>query len=68
MGRYSLDFRYANGNGPIAAGAKAAIRSLEVDGVGVGAVVIPQRGDRLWTDWGYSNGIPIDLNPGRHTC
>jgi hypothetical protein len=66
-GTYALDLRYANGNGPINTDNKAAVRSVRVDGERVGAVVMPQRGDGAWTDWGYSSGLRVDLGAGTHT-
>ncbi len=65
-GRYTLDFRYSNGNGPTNTDNKAAIRSLLVDEQPVGAAVFPQRGRDAWTDWGYSNPIQVALPAGRH--
>lgn len=66
-GRYALDFRYANGHGPINTDNKAAIRSVRVDGARVGAAVFPQRGDGAWTSWGYSNVLRTYLSAGTHT-
>jgi hypothetical protein len=65
-GTYSIDVRYANGSGPINSSDKAAIRSLYVDDVRVGALVMPQRGTDLWNDWGYSNPIRVKLSAGEH--
>jgi len=65
-GKYVLDFRYSNGNGPINTNNKCAVRSLFLGGKRIGAVVFPQRGDRNWTDWGYSNAIPVNLPAGDH--
>jgi len=65
-GKYALDFRYSNGNGPINTNNKCAVRSLFLDGKRIGAVVFPQRGDRNWTNWGYSNEIPVNLPAGDH--
>jgi len=65
-GKYALDFRYSNGNGPINTNNKCAVRSLFLNGKRIGAVVFPQRGDRNWTDWGYSNTIPVNLPAGDH--
>ncbi|MGE5353244.1 MAG: glycogen debranching protein [Acidobacteriota bacterium] len=65
-GLYSIDFRYANGNGPINTENKCAIRTLLVDGRTTGAVVLPQRGDNLWTDWGFTNSLKVELTKGRH--
>lgn len=65
-GEYLLSFRYANGNGPVNTENKAAVRSLTVDGVDVGTVVLPQRGVGNWNDWGMTNGIRVRLKPGVH--
>lgn len=66
-GDYSLDARYANGNGPINSDSKAALRTLLVDGTERGVLVMPQRGSDLWTDWGYTNAVRVKLAPGTHT-
>jgi hypothetical protein len=66
-GAYSIDARYANGNGPINSGDKAAVRTLLVDGKPAGILVLPHRGTDLWTDWGYSNPVRVALNAGAHT-
>ena len=65
-GIFGIDVRYANGSGPINSGDKAAIRSLIVDGVRVGSLVMPQRGVDLWTDWGYSSVLRVPLSAGSH--
>ncbi|MFP4227388.1 MAG: MGH1-like glycoside hydrolase domain-containing protein [Salinivenus sp.] len=65
-GPYALDFRYANGHGPINTDNKAAIRSVRVDGRRLGAAVFPQRGDGAWTDWGYTNVLRTSLEAGTH--
>lgn len=59
--------RYANGNGPVNTENKAAIRSLYVDGMKVGTVVMPQRGVANWDDWGYSGTVRFKVAPGTHT-
>lgn len=66
-GNYLLAVRYANGNGPINTENKAAIRTLKVDGVKVGVIVMPQRGTGNWNDWGNSNYIRSTLTKGKHT-
>lgn len=66
-GTYSVAVRYANGEGPINTENKAAVRSLLVDGVKAGTLVLPQRGVDNWDDWGMSNGIAVELTPGWHT-
>ncbi|MDE5880280.1 MAG: hypothetical protein K2H60_00990, partial [Muribaculaceae bacterium] len=65
-GTYTIAFRYANGNGPVNTENKAAIRSLYVDGVDVGTIVMPQRGVANWDDWGESNTVRVNLTPGKH--
>jgi len=67
-GLYALDFRYANGNGPINTANKCAIRTLR-DGRGqlLGTVVLPQRGVGEWSNWGFSNPILVPLAKGKNT-
>ncbi len=67
-GRYVLDFRYANGSGPVNTDNKCALRSLSVDGKPVGPVVFPQRGANDWSDWGFTNATLLTLTPGEHTA
>ena len=66
-GEYLVEARYANGSGPVNTDNKAAIRSLYVDGERAGSIVMPQRGDGLWTDWGWSNAVRVSLDAGTHT-
>src|SRR3954447_9186569 len=66
-GTYDVDARYANGNGPINTDAKAAIRTLLVDGRPVGVLVMPQRGVNAWEDWGYGTAVRVRFAPGAHT-
>ena len=66
-GRYAIDVRYANGNGPINTEDKATVRTLVVDGRVTGVVVMPQRGSGRWDDWGYSNPLVVTLPTGKHT-
>ena len=66
-GTYALDVRYANGSGPINTDNKTAIRSVQVDGRRAGVFVLPQRGDGVWTDYGYSNPLHVGLAAGTHT-
>ena len=63
-GYYSIDFRYANGNGPINTNNACAIRSLYNNEQRVASIVLPQRGDKVWYDWGYSNAVIIKANMG----
>lgn len=65
-GQYLIDVRYANGNGPINTQNKCAIRTLLVDSQTVGALVMPQRGENEWSNWGYSNAINIYLKKGEN--
>jgi hypothetical protein len=67
-GLYALDFRYANGNGPLNTDNKCAIRTLR-DGRGqlLGTVVLPQRGVGEWSSWGFSNTVLVPLAKGKNT-
>ena len=66
-GDYLVEARYANGSGPVNTDNKAAIRSLFVDGSRAGSIVMPQRGDGLWTDWGWSNAVRVSFDASTHT-
>ena len=66
-GVYAIDFRYANGNGPINTENKCAIRTLTIDNNFGGTTVFPQRGKGEWSDWGFSNAIKAKLTKGEHT-
>lgn len=65
-GNYSLDWRYANGNGPVNTENKCAIRSLFVNGDFKGVQVFPQRGINLWNSWGWSNPVILELKEGKN--
>lgn len=65
-GDYLLEFRYANGNGPINTENKCAIRTLKVDGQFAGTIVLPQRGKDEWSAWGFSNAVKVHLAPAKH--
>ncbi|MCR5696751.1 MAG: hypothetical protein K6G73_07240 [Marinilabiliaceae bacterium] len=65
-GRYAIDWRYANGNGPINTENKCATRLLTIDGNAVGVSVFPQRGTNEWDNWGWSNATVISLTRGKH--
>lgn len=65
-GTYEVDARYANGNGPINTDARAAIRTLLVDGRPAGVLVMPQRGVNAWEDWGYGTSLRLNLAAGEH--
>lgn len=66
-GVYALDFRYANGNGPINTENKCAIRTLTIDDNFGGTIVFPQRGKDEWSDWGFSNAVKVKWLKGQHT-
>jgi Bacterial alpha-L-rhamnosidase 6 hairpin glycosidase domain len=65
-GTYTIDFRYANGNGPTNTENKCAIRTLNVNGLKKGVLVFPQRGKEEWSNWGYSNPVKVFLTKGAH--
>lgn len=65
-GLYSLNYVYANGNGPVNTENKAAVRTLKIDGEKAGTIVLPQRGVANWDDWGYSNSVILPLSKGEH--
>jgi hypothetical protein len=66
-GLYAVDFRYANGNGPVNTENKCAIRTLRRGQQQLGTVVLPQRGTGEWSNWGYSNAVLVRLDQGPHT-
>lgn len=63
-GTYFIDVRYSNGNGPINTENKCAIRTLFVNGVEEGPIVMPQRGIGEWVNTGLSNMIQVQLKAG----
>ena len=63
-GLYALDFRYANGNGPVNTNNKCAIRTLRRGPELLGTVVLPQRGVEEWSNWGFSNPVLVRLEKG----
>ena len=65
-GLYTIDIKYANGNGPINTENKCAIRTLNVDWVRMGTIVFPQRGYDEWSNWGFSNAVQVSLTKGKH--
>jgi len=65
-GLYSIDFRYANGNGPINTYNACGIRSLYLNGDFLSVIVFPQRGEENWDDWGYSNLTKVFLKKGEY--
>lgn len=65
-GDYFFSLRYANGNGPVNTENKCAIRTLFVDGVKAGTIVMPHRGVANWDDWGMTNIVPVKISKGAH--
>ncbi|MBC8082082.1 MAG: glycogen debranching protein, partial [Hymenobacter sp.] len=65
-GLYALDFRYANGNGPINTSNKCAIRTLRHGQQLLGTVVLPQRGADEWSDWGFTSPVLVRLEKGTY--
>jgi hypothetical protein len=65
-GKYSVEIRYTNGNGPLNTDNKCAMRSLDVNSKFAGTIVMPQRGVNQWSDWGYSNAITVSFHKGRN--
>ncbi|PPK85069.1 carbohydrate binding protein with CBM6 domain [Neolewinella xylanilytica] len=66
-GAYLIDFRFANGSGPVNTDNKCAIRSLTVNDHYTGTVVFPQRGAGDWSKWGHTNAHRVNLPEGKHT-
>jgi hypothetical protein len=66
-GWYAIDFRYANGNGPAHAGSPCPMRTLHQGPDFTGTIVLPQRGDGAWSDWGFTNAVQVKLKKGSHT-
>ncbi len=66
-GIYAVDFRYANGNGPINTNNKCAIRTLRNGHTQLGTIVLPQRGVEEWSNWGFTNAVRVHLPKGTTT-
>jgi hypothetical protein len=66
-GKYAVRIHYANGAGPINTGNQCGVRSLYIDNQFSGVVVMPQRGEGAWDNWGWSNRILHRFTPGKHT-
>ena len=62
-----MDLRYSNGSGTWNTDNKCAIRSLSVNGAYQGVLVLPQRGQDEWSDWGFSNSRQVALVAGENT-
>ena len=65
-GLYAVKFIYSNGHGPVNTNNKCALRSLYLEDQFAGTVVLPQRGDDSWSDWGSSNYIQVTLKAGKN--
>lgn len=65
-GLYSIEYVYANGNGPVNTENRCAIRTVSVDGKRLGTVVMPHRGVGNWNDWGTTNSLKLKLTKGKH--
>lgn len=63
---YSIDFRYANGNGPSNTENKCAIRTLKLANKFIGTIIFPQRGVDEWSNWGYSNAVQVAMKKGKN--
>jgi hypothetical protein len=63
-GTYSIQIRYANGNGPVNTENKCAVRSLKLNGIDFGIFVFPQRGAGEWSNWGLSNVAIVSMEKG----
>jgi hypothetical protein len=66
-GMYLIDFKFSNGSGPWNTENKCAIRSLTVNDMYQGVIVMPQRGSDEWSDWGFSNVRKVQLKSGINT-
>ena len=65
-GNYLIDLRYSNGTGPWNTDNNCAIRSLYINDVYEGVLVMPQRGQDEWSDWGFSNSREVPLQKGKN--
>lgn len=65
-GNYLVDLSYSNGTGPWNTDNNCAIRSLYVNGIYKGVLVLPQRGTNEWSDWGFSNSYEVQFQKGKN--
>lgn len=65
-GVYALSFIYANGNGPVNTENKCAVRTIAIDNKDIAAIVMPQRGEGKWSDWGRSSIVRVPITAGNH--
>ncbi|MFA7289724.1 MAG: hypothetical protein WC055_12685, partial [Melioribacteraceae bacterium] len=63
-GYYWIDFKYSNGNGPINTFNACGIRTLYINNELISTIVLPQRGDNVWNNWGYSNSVKYYFKKG----
>lgn len=66
QGYYFVNFRYANGSGPLNTENKCAVRTLMVNNKQAGVMVFPQRGKDEWSIWGMSNAVKVFLPAGQN--
>jgi hypothetical protein len=66
-GTYRIQFRYANGSGPMNTDNKCGIRSLYVNNAFICSLVFPQRGKDEWSNWGYTNAEELSLQKGENS-
>jgi hypothetical protein len=65
-GWYAIDFRYANGAGPLHGSNTCALRTLRNGRNQIGTMVLPPRGTGQWSDWGFTNAVQVRLTGGSH--
>ncbi|PIE86036.1 MAG: glycogen debranching protein [Bacteroidia bacterium] len=65
-GMYAVDFKYSNGSGAYNTDNKCAIRTMFVNDLKTGVVVMPQIGKDEWSNFGYSNMLKVKLKKGRN--
>ena len=65
-GQYAIDFRYANGTGPVNTDNNCAIRTLWHDSNSIGAIILPQRGTDEWSNWSFTNARQVYLPKGKN--
>lgn len=65
-GNYAIDFKYANGNGPTNTENKCAIRALSLNKTAIGTIILPQRGTKEWSNWGFSNSVQTTIKKGTY--
>lgn len=66
-GTYGIQFRYANGSGPVNTDNKCGVRSLYINNTFVCSLIFAQRGKDEWSNWGFTNPEYIELIKGENT-